>query len=77
MAAVQSDGCCTIVFVRESDTVYHPRKVTTGTAAHGLVEIRRGLAAGDAVVTTGSFLLKTEVLKGNIGAGCCEVEPGR
>jgi hypothetical protein len=26
------------------------------------------------VVTTGSFLLKTETLKGGIGAGCCEVE---
>jgi len=26
------------------------------------------------VVTEGSFLLKTETLKGSIGAGCCEVE---
>ena len=24
----------------------------------------------------GSSLLKTEILKGNIGAGCCEVDPG-
>jgi len=25
-------------------------------------------------VTTGAFLLKTEILKESIGAGCCEVE---
>ena len=32
---------------------------------------------GEAVVTTGSFLLKTETLPGAIGSGCCEVkEPG-
>jgi cobalt-zinc-cadmium efflux system membrane fusion protein len=24
------------------------------------------------VVTTGAFLLKTEILKDSIGAGCCE-----
>jgi cobalt-zinc-cadmium efflux system membrane fusion protein len=76
-SAIQSDGCCTIVFVRESDTVYRPRKVVLGASAHGQAEVRSGLASGDAVVATGSFLLKTEVLKGNIGAGCCEVDPGR
>ena len=36
-----------------------------------------GLAEGDVVATTGSFLMKTEILKSNIGAGCCEVDPGR
>jgi membrane fusion protein, heavy metal efflux system len=29
---------------------------------------------GDDVATVGSFLLKTETLKGSIGAGCCDVE---
>jgi cobalt-zinc-cadmium efflux system membrane fusion protein len=76
-SAIQSDGCCTIVFVRDSDTVYRPRKVVLGTQVRGLAEVRSGLAAGEHVVTTGSFLLKTEVLKSNIGAGCCEVDPGR
>jgi len=76
-SAVQSDGCCTLVFVREGDTVFRPRRVVLGAAARGFVEVRDGLAAGEAVVTTGSFLLKTEVLKSSIGAGCCEVEPGR
>jgi cobalt-zinc-cadmium efflux system membrane fusion protein len=26
------------------------------------------------VVTTGAFLLKTEIMKESIGAGCCDLE---
>ncbi len=75
--AVQTDGCCQLVFVKENDALYRPRKVTIGTAANGYVEIHKGLHLGEVVVTAGSFLMKTEILKGNIGAGCCEVDPGR
>jgi membrane fusion protein, heavy metal efflux system len=31
-----------------------------------------GLRPGQDVVTTGAFLLKTEIMKGSIGAGCCD-----
>jgi cobalt-zinc-cadmium efflux system membrane fusion protein len=75
--AVQTDGCCQLVFVREDDAVFAPRKVTLGASANGYVEVLKGLAEGELVATTGSFLMKTEILKGNIGAGCCEVDPGR
>ena len=75
--AVQTDGCCQLVFVREDETVFAPRKVVLGANATGHVEVLQGLEAGELVVTTGSFLMKTEILKGNIGAGCCEVDPGR
>lgn len=75
--AVQTDGCCQIVFVREDEAVFAPRKVTLGASASGYVEVLKGLAEGELVATTGSFLMKTEILKGNIGAGCCEVDPGR
>lgn len=75
--AVQTDGCCQLVFVRRDPMVFEPRKVTLGAAANGYVEILDGLARGEPVVTTGSFLMKTEILKSNIGAGCCEVDPGR
>jgi len=77
LEAVQSDGCCQLVFVRESQTEYRPRKVRLGAQASGFVEIHRGLSEGEVVVTAGSFLMKTEILKGSIGAGCCEVETGR
>ena len=75
--AVQTDGCCQLVFVKKEDTLFEPRKVTLGASASGHVEILDGLALGEQVATVGSFLMKTEILKSNIGAGCCEVDPGR
>ena len=75
--AVQTDGCCQLVFVQEDETVFAPRKVVLGASANGHVEVLKGLEEGELVATTGSFLMKTEILKGNIGAGCCEVDPGR
>jgi cobalt-zinc-cadmium efflux system membrane fusion protein len=76
-AAVQWEGCCNVVFVRDSGTTYRPTKVHLGPANGSLVEVRRGLQGGEVVVTQGSFLLKTEILKGSIGAGCCEAQPGQ
>ncbi len=76
-SAVQTDGCCSLVFIKESDTLYRPRKVSLGATSSGFVQVVRGVADGQTVVTAGSFLLKTEILKGSIGAGCCEVHPGR
>jgi membrane fusion protein, heavy metal efflux system len=51
-----------------------PRKVHLGYATEDTYEVLDGVKSGETIVTVGSFLLKTEVLKGNIGAGCCEVE---
>jgi cobalt-zinc-cadmium efflux system membrane fusion protein len=74
--AVQWEGCCNVVFVRTSDTTFVPRKVNLGPATGAVFEVVGGLEGGETVVTQGSFLLKTEILKGNIGAGCCEAQPG-
>jgi len=74
--ALQWDGCCNLVFVRHSDLLYEPRKVKLGYETDRFYLVDSGLRAGEEVVTTGSFLMKTEIMKGNIGAGCCEVEPG-
>ncbi|MCP4546308.1 MAG: efflux RND transporter periplasmic adaptor subunit [bacterium] len=75
-ASVQWEGCCNVVFVKTSATVYEPRKVHLGIATGTVYEIISGIEEGEEVVTQGSFLLKTEILKGSIGAGCCEVDPG-
>lgn len=75
-ASVQWEGCCNVVFVKESETVYVPRKVHLGVATGTVYEVLSGVREGEEVVTQGSFLLKTEILKGSIGAGCCEVDPG-
>lgn len=75
-ASVQWEGCCNVVFVRKSETVYEPRKVHLGIATGTVYEVLGGVGEGEDIVTQGSFLLKTEILKGSIGAGCCEVDPG-
>ncbi|GJM44487.1 MAG: hypothetical protein DHS20C21_13290 [Gemmatimonadota bacterium] len=74
--AVQWEGCCNVVFVKRSDVLYEPRKVQLGVNTGTMYEVVRGLQPGENVVTQGSFLLKTEILKGSVGAGCCEVQPG-
>jgi len=75
--AVQWEGCCNVVFVRRSDVLFEPRKVRLGCEIDGFLEVQDGLSDGEEIVTTGSFALKTEILKGSIGAGCCEVQPGK
>jgi cobalt-zinc-cadmium efflux system membrane fusion protein len=63
-----------LVFVQLAADRYEAHAVRAGARRDGLVEILEGLEPGTPVATRGSFLLKTEVLKGSIGAGCCEVE---
>ena len=75
-SAVQWEGCCNVVFVKQSETTYQPRKVHLGIGTGTVYEVLSGVSRGEEVVTQGSFLLKTEILKGSIGAGCCEVDPG-
>ena len=43
-----------------------------GAVTRAGTEVVGGLRPGIEVVTTGAFLLKTEILKESIGAGCCE-----
>ncbi len=73
-AAVQWEGCCNVAFERKSPTEYQPRKLRLGYEVDGYYEVLSGLSGGESVVTQGSFLLKTELRKGSIGAGCCEVD---
>ncbi|MEW5873932.1 MAG: efflux RND transporter periplasmic adaptor subunit [Candidatus Zixiibacteriota bacterium] len=73
--AVQWEGCCNVVFVQESDSRYRPRKVHVARGESGYYRITDGLKPGERVVVDGSFLLKTELKKSSIGAGCCGIEP--
>ncbi|MBL8879571.1 MAG: efflux RND transporter periplasmic adaptor subunit, partial [Phycisphaerales bacterium] len=73
-SAVQWDGCCNVVFVKTGDRQYRPRKVRLGWSSGDTVEVLEGLEIGETVVAQGSFLLKTEIKKGEIGAGCCPGE---
>jgi cobalt-zinc-cadmium efflux system membrane fusion protein len=55
-----------IVFVRTAEGSYERRDVAVGSEADGWVEVRSGVSEGEAVATTGSFLLKSELLKGTM-----------
>jgi cobalt-zinc-cadmium efflux system membrane fusion protein len=72
--AVQWEGCCNVAFERQSPTDFVPRKLRLGYDAGDFYEVLHGLSGGETVVTQGSFILKTELQKGSIGAGCCEVD---
>jgi membrane fusion protein, heavy metal efflux system len=61
-AAVQNVDGAPMVFVDEGGGRFTPRTVRTGAERNGLIEIAEGLAAGERVATTGSFLLKSQLL---------------
>lgn len=61
-----------LVFVRTGAGEYDPVPVELGARADDEVEVLKGLSAGAQVVTAGAFLLKTEILKDSIGAGCAD-----
>lgn len=67
--AVQWEGCHHVVFVPSGPGIYQTRMVRLGSESGGFYEVSSGIAAGEQVVTTGSFLMKTEILKTSIGAG--------
>ncbi len=74
-SAVQEAKGVTLVFVPVAPDEFETRRVRVLPSDGDVVAVTSGIAPGERVVTTGSFLLKTETLKGSIGAGCCEVEP--
>ncbi len=74
-AALQEAKGVQLVFVQLALDDYEARRVKSVPAENGMVAIVADLRAGERVVTTGSFLLKTETLKESIGAGCCDIEP--
>jgi Cu(I)/Ag(I) efflux system membrane fusion protein len=63
-SAVQDDAGTPIVFVRTEERTFTRRVVETGERFVGIVEILKGVSEGETVVTSGSFLLKSEMRKG-------------
>ncbi len=73
--AVQWEGCCNVVFVQDNVQTYRPRKVTILESDGQYYQIADGLNGDERVVESGAFLLKTELRKSSLGAGCCAIEP--
>ena len=55
-----------VVFVLEEKDEFAPRPVQIGRAANGMVEIVSGLKEGEQYAVKGSFILKSEVKKGEM-----------
>lgn len=74
--SVQWEGCCNVAFVRsdEAGTTFKPVRLALGYDAGDRYEIADGLKPGEFIVTRGSYILKNEILKNSVGAGCCEID---
>jgi len=67
-SAVQTLEGNSVVFVPEGGGQFRVTPVVTGRRrAGGWIEVLEGLAFGDSVVTTGSFSLKSDLLKASFG----------
>jgi cobalt-zinc-cadmium efflux system membrane fusion protein len=71
-AAVLTDEGRTFVFVRHHGEYWVRRPVEPGARSGEWVEVRKGLEGGETVATEGCFLLKSDVLRSKMGAGCAD-----
>ncbi len=76
--ALQSDGDCQIVFVRDkgflkgnAPKVFYARQVRVGAANDTHVELLAGVLPGEVIATKGSASFRAELLKSSFGEGCC------
>lgn len=76
--AIHWEGCCHVVFVRnkhyfdgpESPKVFHVRSVRLGAKNDKYTEVIAGVLPGEVVATTGSDVLRAQLLKNSLGEGC-------
>ncbi len=79
--SIHWDGCCHVVFVRDkhffqkdAPKFFHVRKVRVGVHEGDTTEIIAGLMPGEVIASKNSVVLEAQLLKGNLGAGCCELD---
>lgn len=70
--AVVSDEKRRFVFVRIGTRRFLRRDVVTGKREAGQVEVISGLKPGEEIVIRGAFLLKSDILREKMGAGCAD-----
>ena len=71
-AAVLADEGQSFVFKHWKEDFFVRQDVRKGREFSGLVEICEGLQQGDTLVAEGAFLLKSDVLREKMGAGCAD-----
>ena len=65
--AVQDINGGSVVFLRKADNTFEPKPIQIAHRLNGEAEISAGLNPGDAVVVKGSFVVKSQMLKSQIG----------
>jgi cobalt-zinc-cadmium efflux system membrane fusion protein len=70
--SVQTNEGADVVFLPQGEPgVFRPQRILTKrTDSPNEIEVVWGLKPGESIVSDGSFWLKTEIMKGAIGAGC-------
>lgn len=71
-AAVSEDEGRSFVFIHYKDDYFVRRSVEVGRKWAGWVEIKKGLDPSQTVVADGAFLMKSDVLRSKMGAGCAD-----
>lgn len=71
-SALMSDEGVNFVFVHMKDDYFLRVNVAKGREYADTVEITRGLAEGQTIVAEGGFVLKSDVLRSKMGAGCAD-----
>ncbi len=71
-AAVLSDEGRAFVFVRHHGDYWVRRPVEPGRSWLDWIEVKAGLAGSETVAADGAFLLKSDVLRSKMGAGCAD-----
>lgn len=70
--ALLSDDGREFVFKHLKDDYYVRREVKSGRELGDSVEVLEGAEPGEMIVADGSFLLKSDVLRSKMGAGCAD-----
>ena len=71
-SAVLEDEGRAFVFIHHHDDFYVRRPVSPGRSWADRIEVVKGLRVGETVVADGAFLMKSDVLRSKMGAGCAD-----
>jgi len=70
--AILADEGRDFVFLHHIDDYFVRRPVHTGRQAGGWIEVVDGVQPGQMIAVAGGFLLKSDVLRSKMGAGCAD-----
>jgi cobalt-zinc-cadmium efflux system membrane fusion protein len=71
-SAVLEDEGRAFIFIHHHDDYYVRRPVSPGRSWADRIEVVKGLGVGETVVADGAFLMKSDVLRSKMGAGCAD-----